>query len=524
MAAVKAVIELLAHNASYSQIRRELGVSKGFISKVAFVIKADGKTPEQFLLLSDAEIRSKVYPDSRKKRTEPNWEDVADKLQRKHMTLQLLYEDYCQNNPEKHYSYPSYCRLYADWCKTHQTTGGYCNLEHVPGDVVEIDFAGDPLTWVDPCGFEHKERLFVAALPYSGLFFVQVFENETQPSWIQGTVEALAYFGCAPRNLLMDNAKALVRHADWSVGDIQPMVEDMCRHYGMNALTCRVRKPRDKNRVEASVCNAERWIIAKLELANGAVLAKDRTDLKALVRKRLDEVNLQAWRGPGRTGSRRSCFEEEERACMNPLPPHPYVFTEWKVLTVDKGHCIRMSQKFGGHRYSVPASYIGKKVQVKIDEQSLEIFDHDSGQPITTHKRQFNETGQKTFVNPEHWTPQEKRTRLNGNQWVSLFVDKLGIDAKVADTFVANVMGDGQGVAGRNICGAVLRLRKSFSASVIERAMAKLNEAGLWRIKALKAQCESIDADDHYEQTVFNNEPDTQYTTASHGNIRNDYE
>ena len=104
MAAVKAVIELLAHNASYSQIRRELGVSKGFISKVAFVIKADGKTPEQFLLLSDAEIRSKVYPDSRKKRTEPNWEDVADKLQRKHMTLQLLYEDYCQNNPEKHYS------------------------------------------------------------------------------------------------------------------------------------------------------------------------------------------------------------------------------------------------------------------------------------------------------------------------------------------------------------------------------------------------------------------------------------
>ena len=144
MAAVKAVIELLAHNASYSQIRRELGVSKGFISKVAFVIKADGKTPEQFLLLSDAEIRSKVYPDSRKKRTEPNWEDVADKLQRKHMTLQLLYEDYCQNNPEKHYSYPSYCRLYADWCKTHQATGGYCNLEHVPGDVVEIDFAGDP--------------------------------------------------------------------------------------------------------------------------------------------------------------------------------------------------------------------------------------------------------------------------------------------------------------------------------------------------------------------------------------------
>ena len=90
MAAVKAVIELLAHN-----------------------IKADGKTPEQFLLLSDAEIRSKVYPDSRKKRTEPNWEDVADKLQRKHMTLQLLYEDYCQNNPEKHYSYPSYLNFPA---------------------------------------------------------------------------------------------------------------------------------------------------------------------------------------------------------------------------------------------------------------------------------------------------------------------------------------------------------------------------------------------------------------------------
>ena len=52
----------------------------------------------------------------------------------------------------------------------------------------------------------------------------------------------------------------------------------------------------------------------------------------------------------------------------------------------------------------------------------------------------------------------------------------------------------------------------------------KLNEVGIWRIKALKAQCENIDANDHFEQTVFNKEPDRQYTTASHGNIRNDYE
>lgn len=45
---------------------------------------------------------------------------------------------------------------------------------------MEIDFAGDDLIWVDEYAEVHRDRVFVAALPASGLIYAQAFENERQ--------------------------------------------------------------------------------------------------------------------------------------------------------------------------------------------------------------------------------------------------------------------------------------------------------------------------------------------------------
>ena len=56
---------------------------------------------------------------------------------------------------------------------------------------MEIDYAGDPLVWVDEDAAVHRDRVFVAALPFSGLIFAQVYESERQEFWVQGVIEAL---------------------------------------------------------------------------------------------------------------------------------------------------------------------------------------------------------------------------------------------------------------------------------------------------------------------------------------------
>lgn len=87
------------------------------------------------------------------------------------------------------------------------------NVQSIPGERMEIDFAGDNLKWIDPDCDEQRARLFIAVLPYSNLTYAEAFPNEKLQSWISGIVQALEYFGGTPQVLVMDNAKALIKHS-----------------------------------------------------------------------------------------------------------------------------------------------------------------------------------------------------------------------------------------------------------------------------------------------------------------------
>lgn len=58
-------------------------------------------------------------------------------------------------------------------------------------------------------------KAFVATLGYSRACFVRFYNNETIESWIDGIKEACHYFGGAPKEVLCDNAKALVVERDY---------------------------------------------------------------------------------------------------------------------------------------------------------------------------------------------------------------------------------------------------------------------------------------------------------------------
>lgn len=520
MTTIRTVLTMLNSGFSYCKIRHHTGASNGFINKLASVARPD---LEAFLKLSDEEIYERVYPKTPNSHCEPDWEAVNDLLQKKHMTLQLVYDEYCRVNAgQKIYSYSSFCRHYADKKPNWEPQELFTNLHYVAGDVMEIDFAGDDLIWVDEYAEVHRDRVFVAALPASGLIYAQAFENERQQAWVQGVVEALEYFGGVPRNLVMDNAKALVRHANWTNGDIQPVILDLCEHYGMTAQTCRVQHPKDKNRVEASVNMVERWIIGKLHLqAEGHALAKDREQLQEMVRKHMNELNQRPWQG--RNVSRRACFEEEEKSSLQPLPAHSYEHGEWKVYTVDKGHCIRLNRANGSHRYSVPAKFIGKRMYVKLTEEKVQIYDGETGMFLAAHERCHSAVGMKTHLLPEHLTPEEKRTRLSPDQWVELFSTRLGIERTIVEKFVAQAFKSD--FNGRRLCGVVRALKRSFSVQVIERAMQVMLDTDIWTIAFFQQQCETIQLDDR-SGNLFEDrhEDDADYVTTEHDNIRDDYE
>ena len=93
-------------------------------------------------------------------RTEPDFEYLHRELkQRKHLTLQLLWEEYRVQEPGG-YGYSRFCDLYRRWCKKQNLV---MRQEHRAGEWVFVDYAGATVTVDDAeTGRTREAQIFVA--------------------------------------------------------------------------------------------------------------------------------------------------------------------------------------------------------------------------------------------------------------------------------------------------------------------------------------------------------------------------
>lgn len=171
--------------------------------------------------MPDAQLLETFFPSTTKAYPEPDRVAVHKKLARWNVTLKLLYDAYKLQVVRRPYSYTSFCRRYSEWRQTNGLGVPNGNVQAIPGERMEIDFAGDNLKWVDPNCEVQRARLFIAVLPYSNLTYAEAFPNKKQQSRISGIVHILEYFGGTPQVLVMDNAKALVKHSSWYESEVQ---------------------------------------------------------------------------------------------------------------------------------------------------------------------------------------------------------------------------------------------------------------------------------------------------------------
>ena len=265
---------------------QKVGISKSsvsFLSQTALSHGGGAKVAE-LIQLPDTQLLETFYLPTTKAYQEPDWVEVHKKLARRNVTLKLLYDAYKSQVVRRAYTYTSFCRRYAEW---RQANG---NVQVIPGERMEIDFADDNLKWIDSNCDEHRARLFIAVLSYSNLTYAEAFPNEEQQSWISGIVHALEYFGGTPQVLVMDNAKALVKHSNWYEGEVQQTVRSLCNYDDIEPWACQPRRPKQKNRVEAGLGLAQRRIIAAMELER-TPMARDLDHLNEQVKAKLEELN-----------------------------------------------------------------------------------------------------------------------------------------------------------------------------------------------------------------------------------------
>ena len=163
--------------------------------------------------------------------------------------------------------------------------------------------------------------------------------------------------------------------ANWYEPGINPTYRDLAAHYGTAILPTRVRRPRDKAKVEVGVLVVERWILARLRHQRFFSLAELNAAIAALVA----DLNARPMRKLG--VSRRQLFEQLDRPALASLPAEPYVYAEWRIRRVSLDYHVDLD----GHYYSVPHRLLREQVEARVTARTVEMFHR--GERVAVHVR-----------------------------------------------------------------------------------------------------------------------------------------
>lgn len=324
--------------------------------------------------LDEAALEARLYKDKRAAtvRPQPDFPRLHSELSRPGVTRALLWQEYKAQHPEG-WQYSVFCDRYRRWLATQDPV---LRQEHAPGEKAFVDYAGQTVPVIDRyTGEERAAQIFVGTLGCSNLTYAEATWSQKLPDWLGSHVRMLEFFGGAPRAIVPDNLKSAVTRAHRYEPQLNPSYQDFAEHYGVAILPTRVRKPRDKAKVEGAVLIVERWILARLRDRRFFSLG----ELNEAIAQLLEALNQRPFQKL--EGCRLSRFTERERSCLKPLPPRPYQFGEWRIAKVHPDYHIEVKRAC----YSVPYRLIGQRVDVRLSAHSVEIFHR--GQAVASHAR-----------------------------------------------------------------------------------------------------------------------------------------
>jgi transposase len=345
--------------------------------------------------LKDAQLEQRLYPSlpraGAKVRPAIDWTEVNKQLRRKGVTLHLLWEEYSQDNAHA-YCYSQYCKRYAAWHR--KSADPVMIQEHKAGDKLFVDYAGQTMPITDPkTGEVTQAHIFVAAMGASNYTFVDATFTQSLPDWIGSHVRCFAFLGGVPRIVVPDNLKSGVTSPSRYEPDLNPTYYRLANHYGVAVVPARVRKPRDKAKVENAVLQVERRILARLRNHTFHTLADLNEAIQALLRVHNETVTKSIG------NSRKALFESIDLPELRPLPQRPFDEGDWSKATVNIDYHVVVEN----HRYSVPFALCGRSVDVHVSASVVEIFADNTR--VASHRRstaQYRFTTVKAHMPANH--------------------------------------------------------------------------------------------------------------------------
>jgi len=488
----------LKHELGYREISRSCAVSHVTVRAYLQQVKATGLSWDEVASLDEVQllelIRGAYGAKTGRSIPEPDWQHIHHELRRKGVTLQLLWEEYKTLNPDGYQSTQFY-EHYRQWKRTLTPS---MRQVHKAGDKLFLDYAGQTiLIQNQETGGTYQAQIFVAVLGMSNYTYAEATWDQTLQSWIGSHIRAFEFFGGVPRLLVPDNLKSAVSKPDRYDPDINPTYYEMVSHYGTAVLPARVRKPKDKGKVEVGVQIVERWILAALRNRTFFSLQQ----LNLAIGELLVKLNEKPFKKL--SGSRRSWFQSTEKPALLPLPQSRYEMAEWKNAKVNIDYHIELDR----HYYSVPYRFIHQEVRIRHTKDIVEIF--LKGDRIASHRKSGFPGGHTTLK--EHMPIGHREHSEWSPSRILQWAEKIG---EATAGVVRAILGSRQHPEqGYRSCLGILRLGKHYGNKRLESACRRAIEYETYRYKYIRSILEKgLDIQNQ-------NLPDTQ-PHLNHRNVR----
>ena len=465
---IKRIIELYREGRSIWETKRLTGLSRNTVRDYRRRIQSCGLDPAQLLALDEESLllivqveafeqgQSGRKVDTRYSTIEKNLDRYGSELHRRGVTRQLLWEEYRKEYPEG-YAYSQFCEHLRQHSQKDQAV---MRFTHKPGELLEIDYAGDKTGYVDISTGEWVEcEVLVCTMPYSNYMYVEALRTQKQEDLVDSFANTLIYLGGVPPCVKFDNTKTVVARANRYEPKLNEAMDLLADHYGTTIVTARVRKPRDKASVEKAVDLTYKRIYAPL---------RDKTfhsleQLNAAFREQLELFNARAFKN--KVGCRKQWFETDEKPKLKPLPTTRYEIKYVTQSKVPRDYHVILGEDW--HHYSVPFTLIGKRLKIIYTSLQVEIY-HDLKR-VALHERNYKKNGFTTLgehmpPNHQHMTGQlgwdgeyfEQQAKVVGEATFHLISRVLKSKIFYQQTF--------------NSCLGILRLGKQYGNDRLEAA------------------------------------------------------
>jgi Integrase core domain len=231
-----------------------------------------------------------------------------------------------------------------------------------PGAEAQVDFGLMGRITDAVTGRVRKLWALIVTLCFSRYQFVWPTFEQTTEAVCEGLDEAWKFFGGIAHTIVPDNMKAIIDEADPLTPRIVVAFAEYAQARGLLVDPARVRRPKDKARVERQVPYArDSWFVGESITS----LAEARQSARHWC------LEIAGTRVHGTTRRvPREVYEAEERPHMLPPPEAPFDVPHWGKATVHADHPIHFLRAL----YSVPHLYLHKEVRVRADRTLVRVY------------------------------------------------------------------------------------------------------------------------------------------------------